>query len=262
MQISRSKLRSGKTLKTLAMLAIFCGTLAAATAQSATRSADEIEREAIALSLATMLRSARAVVSDHQGLINDPTLGEKGFTSAFMLEEAGFNYEIETGQSLDQIEPDSLHGQLIGAQLQVITEIVDEAQQRINKKGVAYKGFLPAIFAGLVTQKFNARVGKTAQIRLTAPRDYIRNAANMPDAWESTVIEERLRSSSHPYGKHIADWREKDGRRAYRLIVPEYYGQSCLACHGHPRGEVDITGGAKEGGSLGSLGGAISVVLF
>ncbi len=46
------------------------------------------------------------------------------------------------------------------------------------------------------------------------------------------------------------------------MMVPEYYKQSCLACHGEPKGKRDITGGRKEGGKLGELGGAISVVIF
>jgi hypothetical protein len=45
-------------------------------------------------------------------------------------------------------------------------------------------------------------------------------------------------------------------------MIPEYYGDSCLACHGVPKGAVDITGGKKEGGVLGELGGAISVVIY
>ena len=36
----------------------------------------------------------------------------------------------------------------------------------------------------------------------------------------------------------------------------------CLNCHGDPKGELDITGGKKEGGQLGELGGAISVVIY
>ena len=55
---------------------------------------------------------------------------------------------------------------------------------------------------------------------------------------------------------------KKNGKQAYRLILPEYYKQSCLACHGQPKGAIDITGGKKEGGRLGELGGAISVVIF
>ena len=39
------------------------------------------------------------------------------------------------------------------------------------------------------------------------------------------------------------------------MLVPEYYSTGCLACHGGPAGEIDVTGHAKEGGQLDDLGG-------
>jgi Protein of unknown function (DUF3365) len=45
-------------------------------------------------------------------------------------------------------------------------------------------------------------------------------------------------------------------------MVPEYYGASCLTCHGSPKGAVDITGYPKEGGKENDLGGVISLVLY
>ena len=49
---------------------------------------------------------------------------------------------------------------------------------------------------------------------------------------------------------------------AYRMMMPEYYANSCLSCHGSPKGETDITGYPKEGGKEGDLGGVISVTLY
>lgn len=260
MQILKSSFRFGKAVKPAAILSLLCGMFLAAPVQ-ATAPAGGVKEE-IAISLASLLRAARAVVSDHQAVINDSSKGDKGFTSAFVLEETTFNFRIETGKAIEEIDPSSLHGRLIRAKLKVIAEVVDEAQPRINKHGVGYKGFLPATFAGRVAQRFNKKHGEIAQIKLTAPKDYVRNAVNLPDVWESNVLEKQFRKPSHAYGKSVADWREKDGRRAFRLIMPEYYTQSCLACHGQPKGAADIAGGAKEGGTLGELGGAISVVIF
>ena len=45
-------------------------------------------------------------------------------------------------------------------------------------------------------------------------------------------------------------------------MIPEYYGPSCLSCHGDPKGAPDITGGKKEGGKPDELGGAISVAIY
>jgi hypothetical protein len=52
------------------------------------------------------------------------------------------------------------------------------------------------------------------------------------------------------------------GVLAHRTLMPEYYGPTCLACHGTPKGEIDITGYPKEGASEGDLGGVISITQF
>ncbi len=218
--------------------------------------------EEIALSLSTLLRSARAVISNKQKHINNPEIGDKGLSADVVVGIAKENYRKATGEDIDGIDPDSLHGQLVAAELQAVRDVMDEAQSTINEEGVGLKGFLPAIFARLVTQKFGAAVGDKATIKLTAPKNYVRNRANRPDKWENKVIETMFRSPDHETGQHFAEITDVKGKNAYRLILPEYYKESCLACHGKPKGERDITGGKKEGGTLGELGGAISVVIY
>lgn len=222
----------------------------------------ETSKEEVALQMASLLRSARGVVSDYQLLLNEPNKGDKGFTGQFVLEEAKFNFRMDTGIDLNQIDPASLEGELLQAEMEAITEVVEDWQNRINRKGVGYKGFLPAVFAVQVTQRFKEKKGDKAEIKLTAPKDYVRNSYNLPDQWEYQIIEEQFRSPGYPYGRYVASMAQKDGQEAFRLILPEYYMVSCLACHGKPKGEIDKTGGRKEGGDLNSLGGAISVVIY
>ena len=213
----------------------------------------KVSNEEIALSLSTLLRSARAVVSNKQKHINNPDIGDKGLSADVVVGIAKENYKKATGTDIDSIDPESLHGQLVAAELQAVREVMDDAQSTINEQGVGLKGFLPAIFARLVTQKFGAAVGDQATIKLTAPKNYVRNRANRPDKWENKVIETMFRSTDHPSGQHFAEVTDVKGKEAYRLILPEYYKESCLACHGGPKGERDITGGKKEGGTLGEL---------
>ena len=220
------------------------------------------DNEAIALSLATLLRSARAVISHKQKHINDASVGHKGVTADFVVEQAKVNYKKATGVDFDSIDAASLQGRLLAAEMAAIAEIVDEAQDNINQEGVGLKGFLPAVFARLVTKRFSDEMGEVADIKLTAPKKYVRNRANRPDKWEHEVIENVFKAPDHETGQHVTAVTEKKGRLAFRLILPEYYKASCLACHGEPRGERDITGGKKEGGVLGELGGAISVSIF
>ena len=221
-----------------------------------------VSHEEIALSLATLLRSARAVISDKQKHINNPEIGDKGLSADVVIGIARENYKKATGTDLDSIDGSSLHGRLIAAELQAITGVMNKAQETINQKGVGLKGFLPAIFARLVTQKFSAAVGDEATLKLTAPKNYVRNRANRPDKWEHDVIESMFKSPGYEKGQHYTETTTVKGKQAFRLILPEYYKESCLACHGEPAGARDITGGKKEGGRLGELGGAISVSIF
>jgi hypothetical protein len=65
-----------------------------------------------------------------------------------------------------------------------------------------------------------------------------------------------------PEGQVFTTEAASQGRDAFRVLVPEYYSAGCLACHGEPKGEIDVTGYPKEGGKLGDLGGVISITLF
>ena len=73
---------------------------------------------------------------------------------------------------------------------------------------------------------------------------------------------EKLLSASWPKNESFAAVTEMKGKTAHRTAVPEYYGASCLSCHGSPKGEIDITGYPKEGGNVGNLGGVISITLY
>ena len=65
-----------------------------------------------------------------------------------------------------------------------------------------------------------------------------------------------------PAGQPYSATVETNGRPAFRVMVPEYYAESCLACHGSPKGQMDITGYPKEGGKLNDLGAVISITLY
>ena len=190
--------------------------------------------EEIALSLATMLRSARAVISAKQKHINDPKIGDKGLSADAVVATAKSNYKKATNSDADAIDASSLHGKLMQALVTAIRAVMDDAQENINREGVGLKGFLPAVFARLATQKFRAEVDTVASLKLTAPKKYFRNRANRPDKWEHKVIEKTFKSSDHPTNRPVSELTEHKGRPAFRLILPEYYKESCLACHGDP----------------------------
>ena len=110
--------------------------------------------------------------------------------------------------------------------------------------------------------RFELKAGDLAAIKVTAPREIVRNRKALPDPFESMVIRDHLLSPQWSKGKIFAALDKSAERPAYRVLVPEYYNAGCLRCHGHPKDELDITGYPKEGRKLGELGGVISIHLF
>ena len=71
-----------------------CGAVADSPVSAKAASGDN---EAIAASLAEMLRDARTVVSNNEDLINDPTRGDKQLTGTKVKDEAIALYRKDTG---------------------------------------------------------------------------------------------------------------------------------------------------------------------
>lgn len=235
--------------------------IAASTPAREVRAAETDEVQ-IALSLANLLRAGRAVISSNQNLINDAERGDKGLSGEAVLAATIENYKKATGLDPRSVDPASRHGRLLQAEMAAIQEVMDENQDFINEKGVGFKGFIPAIFARLVTERLQEKIGAEVEMKVTAPPGLVRNRKSMPDKWEQRVIESKFLSSSWPRGEIFYQAEPYRGHNAFRVMVPEYYVQSCLSCHGQPKGDVDITGYPKEGASEGDLGGVISITLF
>lgn len=220
---------------------------------------DEVE---IAVSLAKLLQAGRSVISSNQALINDPSKGDKGLTGDVVLAAAVEKYTKATGVDPMSIDPTSRKGHLLRAEMASIKEVMDENQSLINEQGSGFKGFIPATFARLVTERLQKKVGDEAEIKVTAPPALVRNRKSRPDEWEKSVIESKFLSLSWPHGQLFWQVEPNKGREAIRVMVPEYYATSCLSCHGPKKGEIDITGYPKEGASEGDLGGVISITIF
>ena len=216
----------------------------------------------IAKSLSTMLQAGRTVVSRHQNTINDANLANKGFDARTVLTEANKIYQDAAGVDPMSIDANSRHGKLIRMQMDAISEVISAHQETINRKGVGFKGFIPAVFGRLTNEAFGRRAVGLAEMKVTAPQQFIRNIKAKADDWESGVIRDKLLLASWPKDQIFAAEATAKGKNAHRTAVPEYYGASCLSCHGSPQGEIDITGYPKEGGKVGDLGGVISITLF
>jgi len=247
--------RLGNTLFGLLLI----GVLASA-AFAAPEPAEEDAK--IAQSLAEMLRDARAIISDNQGRINDPEIGDKGLSAKIVLDQAVEAYKKSTGVDPATIDPATRHGRLLRAMMAAITEVMDVNQPTINAKGIGFKAFIPAVFGRLVSESFARLANGEAELKVTAPPELVRNRKARPDGFEEKIIKTKLLEPTWPRGQPYSEMADAKSRPAYRVMVPEYYAASCLTCHGAPKGEMDITGYPKEGAKQDDLGGVISITLY
>lgn len=211
----------------------------------------------ILVHVTSLLRAARQVISDEE----DAMAAGKFLTGKELVERAKAKYAEQTGRALPNLDPTSPEGRMLQAEMEAIQEVMDSAQSSNLHHG-NFKGVIPAVFTYQVAQRFTGKVGEFAYVKLTAPAELIRHQPNTPDSWENRVIKDKFQSAGWSKGEFVEEVAELNGKKAYRVIIPEYYETSCLACHGEPKGALDITGGQKEGGKLGDLGGAISAAIY
>ncbi len=211
------------------------------------------EIETTAQHLATLLNVGRLIVDRNQTRINDPRIGDKGFTSEVFEQEVIDEFIRQTNIDLKHLPSHlpTLAKELLPMLLQSSKEVVADAQFVINQRGIGYKNFVPATFASQAARKFSNR--SHVKIKQTAHNP--RNLKNTPDAYEENVLK---RLAVQPaLDTSIMEW--VDNGETLRAVTPIYYSQDCLVCHGKPKGILDISGYPREGAQEGDLAGAISI---
>ncbi len=111
-----------------------------------------------------------------------------------------------------------------------------------------------------------SRVGKSVGALFSKGSDYTirytnfnpRNLQDEPDAFETKALEKFNADAAVTEHYGVTDFQ---GIERFRYAQALEVDKSCLECHGEPAGEIDITGKAKEGWTLDSVGGAISIVI-
>jgi hypothetical protein len=211
------------------------------------------EIENTAQHLATLLNVGRLIVQRNQALINDPRIGNKGFTPEVFEHEVVDEFIRQTTIDLKHLSSHlpSLAKELLPVLLQASKEVVADAQLVINQRGIGYKNFIPATFGSQAARKFSNR--SYVKIKQTALNP--RNLKNMPDAYEENLLK-RL-ATKLPVDASFTEWI--DNETTLRSVTPIYYSQDCLVCHGNPKGILDISGYPREGAKEGDLAGAISI---
>ena len=222
---------------------------------------ERMELSETARLLAVLLDSGRVVVGRAQPAINNPRLEDKGFTASAFEAQLRREFQARTRHDLHHLAgapmPESAKPLLLRLSF-FMQKAVHDVQPDINKKGIGFKGFITATFGTQVAHSFSKDTGLKLR-QIGPPGKEPRNPGNKPDDEEELLL--YAVQKNHPrVGDHIVEQQLTD-HRGVRVMLPLFYSRQCLACHGNPKGEVDISGYEKEGFKEGDLGGAISIVL-
>ncbi|ALA59602.1 Tll0287-like domain-containing protein [Nitrospira moscoviensis] len=216
------------------------------------------EAEETARLLAKLLQSGRLVIEHNQALIDDPHRGDKGFTPEVFERQLREEFRRRTGIDLSTLSQTSttfavppLARELLPALIDASRDVVRDAQVVINQRGIGYKNFIPATYGSQAAARFSKR----SHVQLKQTTLEPRNPKNEPDDYERSVLQWLAgRPNGEAYVSELTD-----AGKTLRVMMPIYYVRECLACHGEPKGEWDISGYPKEGAKEGDLAGAISV---
>lgn len=167
-------------------------------------------------------------------------------------------FMVDSHMNQDQCEGMLLEeARTFAKEMDAVWDFMENVQHPINYTSdghYEFKGLHCAVVGKSVGTIFSH--GSDYKIRYTNFNP--RNILDKPDEYERAALEAFSRD---PGVTEYYGLTEVDGVRRFRYIQALGVEESCLECHGEPRGDIDITGFAKEGWTLASLGGAISMVI-
>ncbi len=238
----------------LCFIALWCLT------QQVSIAADHADAEVseTARLLALLLDSGRVAIGRNQALINDPSNAQTAFTPELFATHITAIFKERTGHNLNELpnaNVPTVAKRLLERLLIESKKTVESYQPVLNMKGLKYKGLIPATFSTETATRFQKWSG--VYVKQTAPEHLLRNASNKPDSFEAEHMKALSDASAPRHAEAV--FSQIESGNSVRVLLPLYYENACLSCHGEPKGERDISGYSKEGGKEGELGGAISV---
>lgn len=155
--------------------------------------------------------------------------------------------------------------------LEVMIEVMEDNKTLLLDEDIAFKGFIPAIFAFQISQRYSQK-GIGIKVKFTNELARVRNKFNNPDDWETVAIDKLKAQNLHEYYDDKALFH---GKKASRYITPVPMSAMCLTCHGTPEDnpanynqpkeqwtDIDKTGFKMERWHIDDFGGAISVTIY
>ena len=207
------------------------------------------EAPATAQKLARAVIAGRMIIFAYSRKLTDPALGDKSFTGEFF---EGSARRLE-GELIDATPSQR---RMLEKLFWAGRQVIDNNQDRLNVKGIAWKNFLPAKWEREMGQVFTARTG----IIIKQPGRNYRSPVNVPDEVERSAMQHYVNSGRDENRPQTA-FATMGKQAVYRHMEPIRLMDACLSCHGKPRGEPDMLGYARDGLDAGDLIGLMSVTV-
>ena len=212
--------------------------------------APRAEAQATAQKLARAVIAGRMIIFAYSKKLTDPALGDKGFSGEFF--EGQWRAALE-GELIDATPSQR---RMLEKLFWAGRQVIDNNQDRLNVKGIAWKNFLPAKWEREMGQVFTARTG----IIIKQPGRTYRSPVNVPDELERSALQHYVnagRDESRPQTAFTTMGKQA----VYRHLEPIRLLDACLPCHGKPKGAPDMLGFQKDGLEAGDVIGLMSVTL-
>ncbi len=212
--------------------------------------APRAEAGSTAEKLAKAVIGGRMIIFAHSKKLTDPELGDKGFSGEF------FENRWRTALEAELIDATPNQARILEKLFWAGRQVIDNNQDRLNVKGIAWKNFLPAKWEREMGQVFTARTG----IIIKQPGRAYRSPVNVPDDMERAALGHFIRAGKGE-SKPKTAFTTMGKQAVYRHMEPIRLIAPCLSCHGTPKGEPDMLGYEKDGLEEGDVIGLMSVTI-
>lgn len=174
--------------------------------------------------------------------------------TVLMVADAIVSVYVQTQQA----EREALEkAEVLADEMRAAWDFIDMNQDVINRNedgSFRTKTLVCAVAAKSISTLFTS--GTDYIIRFTSESP--RQKANAPDDFEQEALDAfNADRSLESYWDIRTD--EETGESVFRYVEPLEVTETCLECHGDPKGELDQYGYEKEGMREGDIGGAMSI---
>ena len=216
--------------------------------------------------LTEMYLSSMYFIFKNQDLINQQGGDKSGlFGDKFIV-----NVKKAYQEQYQQAFPNTDH-RLKVMLLRSMIEVMQDNKTLIYDDDLAFKGFIPAMFAFQLSVKLSSK-GLGVKIKFTNIKTMVRNPLNYPDQWEVSAMEKVINLKLK---SHLDKNQTLNAKKAYRYFYPIPLEPVCLDCHGRPQdnpinvdkdksqwSNIDITGFVMDNWQLGDFSGGLSVSIY